>query len=72
MIQVVGHRVVHGADQFSAATVVNQSVKDAINEAAALAPLHNPPNLLGISVAEVILGLTSSAASQHNGQHVRI
>jgi len=53
-IEAVGHRVVHGGDQFSAATLINDEVKSAIERFIPLAPLHNPPNLQGISVAEEV------------------
>lgn len=51
-IDVVGHRVVHGGETFAATTLIDASVKDAIRELFALAPLHNPANLQGIEVAE--------------------
>ena len=53
-INVVGHRVVHGGSNFAKTTLINQEVKDKIKELFALAPLHNPPNLIGIEVAEKI------------------
>ena len=51
-VQAIGHRVVHGGEHFSTPSVVNDSVKQAIMECAALAPLHNPPNLGGIVACE--------------------
>jgi acetate kinase len=48
---VIGHRVVHGGALFSSATLVTDEVESAIEELSALAPLHNPPNLLGIRAA---------------------
>ncbi|EFJ28782.1 hypothetical protein SELMODRAFT_92330 [Selaginella moellendorffii] len=48
----VGHRVVHGGEQFSKPTHITQEVKKAIERAVPLAPLHNPANLEGIRVAE--------------------
>lgn len=51
-IQAVGHRVVHGGSRFSEAVVINAEVKEAIQRLIPLAPLHNPPNLEGIAVAE--------------------
>lgn len=48
---VIGHRVVHGGDRFSAATLVTDEVERAIDELSALAPLHNPANLAGIRAA---------------------
>ncbi|NKQ39799.1 MAG: acetate kinase, partial [Methanosarcinales archaeon] len=53
-INVVGHRVVHGGSNFAKTTLINQEVKDKIKELFALAPLHNPTNLIGIEVAEKI------------------
>jgi acetate kinase len=46
----IGHRVVHGGETFHQAVRVNDTVIAAIREAIPLAPLHNPPNLLGIEV----------------------
>lgn len=48
---VIGHRVVHGGDRFSAATLITDEVEAAIEELSALAPLHNPANLAGIRAA---------------------
>jgi len=53
-IEVVGHRVVHGGDRFSEATLISDEVKAAIEKFIPLAPLHNPPNLEGVSVAEEV------------------
>jgi acetate kinase len=53
-IEVVGHRVVHGGEKFPATTVVTPEVKAEIKKLFPLAPLHNPPNLMGIEVAERI------------------
>ncbi|MCH7230253.1 acetate kinase [Glycomyces sp. L485] len=47
----VAHRVVHGGDRFVQPVVVDDEVETAIDELAALAPLHNPANLAGIRVA---------------------
>lgn len=51
-VQAIGHRVVHGGEHFSTPSVVDETVKKAILECAALAPLHNPPNLGGIVACE--------------------
>ncbi len=53
-IAAVGHRVVHGGASFSNTIVINEKVKEKIKELFSLAPLHNPPNLKGIEVAEEI------------------
>ena len=51
-VQAIGHRVVHGGEHFSTPILVDDHVKKAITECAALAPLHNPPNLGGIVACE--------------------
>ena len=47
----VGHRVVQGGSRFVAPTVIDDAVVATIEELSPLAPLHNPPNLLGILAA---------------------
>ncbi len=54
-ISAVGHRVVHGGEKFSGSVVINQEVIDALEECSELAPLHNPPNLMGIYACQEIL-----------------
>lgn len=53
-IPAIGHRVVHGGDAFSETILINKEVKAEIKKLFSLAPLHNPPNLKGIEVAEEI------------------
>jgi acetate kinase len=53
-IKAVGHRVVHGGSSFSNTTIINKEVKNKIKSLFSLAPLHNPPNYVGIDVAESI------------------
>ena len=50
-IDVVGHRVVHGGQAFSAPALITPEVECAIADFIPLAPLHNPANLLGIQRA---------------------
>ncbi|MBN1670976.1 MAG: acetate/propionate family kinase [Kiritimatiellae bacterium] len=50
-VTAVGHRVVHGGEQYSHSVVVTDEVEREIEAAAALAPLHNPLNLAGIREA---------------------
>ncbi len=47
-VQAVGHRVVHGGEDFRQATLVTPSVLSRIESLADLAPLHNPPAAQGI------------------------
>lgn len=51
----VGHRVVHGGEDFTSSVVVNDDVVKAIENNIPLAPLHNPANLLGIKAVEKTL-----------------
>ncbi len=44
----VGHRVVHGAQQFSRPVVLDAAMVDALRGFIPLAPLHQPHNLAGI------------------------
>ena len=46
----IGHRVVHGGERFQVPTLITAEVVAAIQKLVPLAPLHNPPNLLGIEV----------------------
>ncbi|MDR1832781.1 MAG: acetate kinase [Fusobacteriaceae bacterium] len=48
-IDAIGHRVVHGGEDFSGSVLVNKDVLAAIEKNNDLAPLHNPANLLGIT-----------------------
>ena len=47
-IDGIGHRVVHGGEQYSASVLIDDNVIDAIEKNIELAPLHNPANLTGI------------------------
>jgi len=53
-IGAVGHRVVHGGSIFAQTTLINDEVKKVIHDLSSIAPLHNPPNLMGIEVAEKV------------------
>lgn len=46
----IGHRVVHGGENFSSPTLIDNHVIDKIREMIPLAPLHNPANLAGIEI----------------------
>ena len=54
-LTAVGHRVVHGGERFREPTLIDDAVEAAIDELSSLAPLHNPPNLLGIRLARRLL-----------------
>ncbi|MBK1664441.1 acetate kinase [Rhodospirillum rubrum] len=50
-IRAVGHRVTHGGERFRASALITDAALADIEACSALAPLHNPPNLLGIRMA---------------------
>ena len=50
-IGAVGHRVVHGGEDFSGSMRITPQVIEALERNIPLAPLHNPANLDGIRVA---------------------
>lgn len=51
-IGAVGHRVVHGGEEFARSVLITEEVKRTIRQLYDIAPLHNPPNLTGIIAAE--------------------
>lgn len=53
-ISAVGHRVVHGGETFRTPIIIDEEVIREIQKNTPLAPLHNPPNLTGIRVAQSI------------------
>jgi acetate kinase len=54
-VQAVGHRVVHGGEQFSHSVMIDEEVAKAIQLCSELAPLHNPHNLRGYYVARKVM-----------------
>ena len=54
-IHAVGHRVVHGGEAFSDSVIVTEKVEKAIEDCCELAPLHNPPNLIGIRACKRVM-----------------
>ena len=51
----VGHRVVHGGEDFTGSVAIDRKVVKAIERNSMLAPLHNPPNLMGIKAMSSLL-----------------
>ena len=51
-LDAIGHRVVHGGEKFSCATLVDASILAQLECLTPLAPLHNPANIQGIRVAQ--------------------
>lgn len=61
-IAAVGHRVLHGGEEFSGSVLVTEEVKEAVRRCIPLGPLHNPANLTGIEVCEsVMMGIPNVA-----------
>ncbi|MFB8795543.1 MAG: acetate kinase [Microcoleus sp.] len=54
-IDIVGHRVVHGGQEYRQSTLISPDVKEAIARLSVFAPVHNPVNLEGIEAIENIL-----------------
>ena len=54
-IDAVGHRVVHGGEEFNSSVLITQEVIKKVEECIDLAPLHNPPNLKGIYAMQELL-----------------
>ncbi len=56
-IHAVGHRVVHGGEQFTKSVLISDEVLRGIEDCIELAPLHNPANIQGIIAARAALGV---------------
>ena len=54
-IGAVGHRVVHAGEKFACSVKITEEVIKALEECVELAPLHNPPNLLGIEACKQLM-----------------
>jgi len=54
-ICAVGHRVVHGGEDFSGSVLITDAVMEALKRNIELAPLHNPPNIMGIEACQKIM-----------------
>ncbi len=61
-IDAVGHRVVHGAEEFSGSVIINSKVMEALEKSIELAPLHNPPNIIGIEACKQLMPDTPMVA----------
>ncbi len=75
-INAVGHRVVHGGEEFSGSVMITPEVINALEKSTELAPLHNPPNLKGIYAMTALLpdipqvGVFDTAFHQTMPEHV--
>ncbi len=71
-IGAVGHRVVHGADKFHEACLIDADVIASIEACVPLAPLHNPANLAGIRAAQALLPDVPHVAVFDTAFHARM
>ncbi|MCR4711756.1 MAG: acetate kinase [Clostridia bacterium] len=58
----VGHRVVHAGEKYAESVLITEAVIKALEECVELAPLHNPPNLLGIAACRELMPDTPMVA----------
>ena len=68
-IDAVGHRVVHGGEEFTASCIITDEVKAAIRKFIPLGPLHNPANLMGIEACEEVMPHTPQVTVFDNAFH---
>ena len=54
-IAAVGHRVVHGGEEYAESVIIDDEVMKSLKECVKLAPLHNPPNIVGIEACKALL-----------------
>ena len=71
-IGAVGHRVVHGGEEFTGSVLIDEKVLSSIEKFADLAPLHNPPNLTGIKAAQHNLPAVPQVACFDTAFHATI
>ena len=74
-IEAVGHRVVHGAEEFVCSQLITDKVVAQLEKCSVFAPLHNPANILGIKAVSAVLpdvpqvGVFDTAFHQTMPQH---
>lgn len=61
-ISAVGHRVVHGGENYAESVLIDEEVMAALEECVKLAPLHNPPNITGINACKALMPNTPMVA----------
>lgn len=54
-IDAVGHRVVHGGEDFAESVIIDDKVMKAVEDNVEIAPLHNPPNIMGIEACKELM-----------------
>jgi acetate kinase len=71
-IEAIGHRVVHGGEEFSDSALITSEVLSQIKKCIDLAPLHNPHNIKGINAAQKIFPGISQVAVFDTAFHQRM
>ncbi len=54
-IDAVGHRIVHGGEEFNDSVLITDEVMKAVEKCVELAPLHNPANIIGINACAKVM-----------------
>ncbi len=54
-ISAVGHRVVHGGEKYANSVLIDEEVMKSLEDCVKLAPLHNPPNIIGINACKELM-----------------
>ncbi|MEG4226237.1 acetate kinase [Microcoleus sp. N9_B2] len=71
-IDIVGHRVVHGGENYQQSRLISPEVKQEIDRLSEFAPVHNPVNLEGIEAIEKILGNVPQVAVFDTAFHAQL
>ncbi len=71
-IDAVGHRVVHGGEDFTGSVLITDRVMSVLKENIELAPLHNPPNIKGIQAAKAHLPNTPQVGVFDTAFHAKM
>ncbi len=61
-ISAVGHRVVHGGEKYANSVLIDDEVMKSIEDCISIAPLHNPPNIIGINACKELMPSTPMVA----------
>jgi len=54
-IDAIGHRAVHGGEDFAGSVMVTDAVINKMKELIPLAPLHNPANIMGMEICQDLM-----------------
>ena len=68
-IEAVGHRMVHGGERFAQSVIIDDKALQTFKELADLAPLHNPPNIMGVEAAQEVLPKVPHCAVMDTAWH---